>query len=338
MGLFGGSRKVTTTVTPAKNVENLLRSIVDQTNNMDVGNYIAQQYAGLNPDEQSALTRLSQNGGLQQALQTYQPLTEKGLGQLEATNEQLSNMAKGGVNIGDILNARDQGLNSQVAQQALKQGTAATGALGGALGGNAALRRQSAQNAQNISAITNNQRGQELAGQAIQNEFANRQAQLGNLGLQTGIGQTNLGLGQNVAQLAQQSANNQLMAGQIQQQNQQAQNQMDWQNALGANQFNWNQLNNKLNILNNVSPMAGYTTTGTSPGISKSQQMLGAATTGLGMFGKMGGFQGFGAQNPQGQYLNQFYNNGGTGAFNGLGTSIGNGLSSIGGSLSGLFS
>lgn len=310
MGLFGGKTKTTTTVAPSAGVDQLLKQIANMTNNMDVGGYISHQLAGFNDAQTNALNNLSQNSALNQVAGMYGGRAGTGLDQMNTVNQMLQGIANNGVTGQGVNDFKSDMLNNQLNQNAITQGTNAGGAAA-SLGGGAAVRAANRANTNNIAALTNNSRGQDMQGLGAQTLFGNNAAALGNANLQGSIAGQNIGLGQNAASLSQQAMKNQLAAGGLQQAQSQAQMDNDWQNAMGAQQFDWNQLNNKLNVLNSLSPMAGYTTTGTSGGgVSPFQQLLGAGMTGLGIYGGLGGFASGNKQNNDGSYVNQWSNNG----------------------------
>lgn len=321
MGLFGGATTTKTSVKPSDNVADLLKRIATMTNQMDVGSYINHDVAGLNSTQQGALDALTQNTALNQVAGMYGDRTQQGINQYGDVNSMLQNLAGNGVTGQDVKDFTGNMLGSQLNTNAINQGTSA-GNAAASLGNGAAVRAANKTGANNIAAITNNNRQQSMNALGANVLQGNNTAQLGAANLLGNIANANVGLGNQSAALTQQSMMNALGAGNQQQAQTQNEYNNDWQNALGAQQFDWNQLNNKLNVLNELSPMAGYSTTGISPGISKSQQMLGAGISALGTYGSLGGFTGAGntvgtGQNKQ--YTNQWYNNGGTGALNGLG-------------------
>lgn len=309
MGLFGGSAKTTTTVAPSAGVDKLLQQIASMTNNMDVGSYINHQLAGFNGAQNNALDALSQNTALNQVSGMYGGRAGQGINQMNDINQMLQGVANNGVTGQNVNDFKNNMLGSQLNQNAITQGTNAGGAVG-SLGGGAAVRAANRANTGNIAALTNNSRGQQMQGLGAQTLLGNNAAALGNANLQGAIAGQNIGLGQSAASLGQQAMKNQLAAGGLQQSQSQAQMDNDWQNSMGAQQFDWNQLNNKLNVLNTLSPMAGYTTTGMNSAAPKGQQMLGAGMTGLGIYGGLGGFAGGDAQRNDGSYINQWSNNG----------------------------
>lgn len=329
MSLFGGATTTTTSVKPSDNVSDLLKQIASMTNNMDVGDYINHNVAGLNQTQNNALSSLTNNTALNQVANMYGGLTQQGINQYGDTNSLLQNIANNGVTGQQVNDFTSGMLGSALNKGAISQGTNA-GNAAASLGNGAAVRAANKTNSSNIAALTNNNRQQSLNSLGANVLQGNNTAQLGAANLLGNIANANVNLGNQSAGLTQTAMTNALNAGTQQQQQQQKEYTNDWQNAMGSQQFDWNQLNNKLNVLNSISPMAGYTTTGVSPGMSTGQQLLGAGLSALGTYGSLGGFTGTGNYltdnsgnailNSQGQkqYTNQWYNQGGTGALNGL--------------------
>lgn len=329
MGLFGGATTTKTSVKPSDGVADLLKRIATMTNQMDVGSYINHDLAGLNSTQQGALDALTQNTALNQVAGMYGDRTQQGINQYGDVNSMLQNLADNPVTGQSVKDFTSGMLGNQLNQSAINQGTNA-GNAAASLGNGAAVRAANKTGANNIAAITNNNRQQSMNALGANVLQGNNSAQLGAANLLGNIANANVGLGNQSAALTQQSMMNALGAGNQQQAQTQNEYNNNWQNAMGAQQFDWNQLNNKLNVLNELSPMAGYTTTGISPGISKAQQLVGAGLSGLGTYGSLGGFSGTGnfltdgggnaLLNGQGQkqYTNQWFNQGGTGALNGM--------------------
>lgn len=317
MGLFGGASTTKTSVKPSDNVADLLKQIASMTNNMDVGSYINHDIAGLNSTQTDALNALTQNSALNKVAGMYGGLTQQGINQYGDANQLLQNIANNGVTGQQVNDFTSGMLGNALNKGAISQGTNA-GNAAASLGGGAAVRAANKTNSANIAALTNNNRQQSLNNLGANVLQGNNTAQLGAANLLGNIANSNIGLGNQSAALSQTAMTNALNAGNQQQAQTQREYTNNWQNQMGAQQFDWNQLNNKLNVLNSISPMAGYTTTGVTPGISQGQQLLGAGISALGTYGSLGGFTGFNNKNAQGQYTNQWYNNGGTGALNGL--------------------
>lgn len=288
MGLFGGAQKTTTKVRPSRQVEDILKNVVSETQNMPDNGFTNYNLAGLNATQQGALSSLAQSGELNKLASMFGGRTQQGIDQLNQAAGYLNTIANGGVTgrqVQDYANTVT-GKNS-LGTRALAQGIDAGGAMK-ALGGSAALRSAGRRSGGQINALGRNQLGQQAKGQGITNLLNNVNDQRQIAGQIAGQAGTNLGLGAQGVSAAQQALQNQLQAGNIEQQQAQRQNEVDWQNQMGAQQYDWNQINNKLNVLNEVSPMAGYTTEGLGGGISKSNQLLGAGMTGLGIAGKLG--------------------------------------------------
>lgn len=287
MGLFGGSTNTTTTVRPSDQVNNILQNIVSGAQGMQNQQYIQQQLAGLTPNQQAALQQMITSPQLNQINDMYSPRTQQGLNQMESISANLKNLAGNQIGAADVKNYQGQLQNS-----ALAKATAAapSNVSLGTASSNGSLRRAGAVGAQRQSALTNLNRQQNAANMGINNLLSGQSFQRGLLGTQSGIAGQNIGLGAQGTQAGQQAIQNKLNAGNIQQRQDQAQADLNWQNQIGQQQFGWNQLNNQLNVLNQVSPMAGYTIRGSTPGQSVGQQLLGGAITGLGIAGRLGAF------------------------------------------------
>lgn len=334
MGLFGGAATTTTKVRPAWQTEQILRDVVNRSNQAAQNqHFIGHEMAPMTSDYQGALAQLAASPELQRAASDLTGRTTTGLENLSASNQAYQNILNNPVTARAVQDF-SKGMTSptSLSSRALSQGTNAGGAVSG-LGGSAALRSAGRFNTSNINATMANQRGQQMNNLGI-NTMLGNQRYAGNVaGMQSNLGGTNIGLGGTGVQIGQQALQNQLQAGNLQQQYQQALNQNQWQNSMGSQMFDWNQLNNRLNVLNQVSPMAGYTAKNTTAAPSQVAQLYGAGMTGLGIYGKLGGFNGTDEYNtvgneggiPVNQYKNQWYNQGGTGVFNGLGRMFGGG-------------
>ena len=289
MSLFGSASKTKTTVAPSSQVDALLKQIVAnaQSMNSNDAGFISQQLAGLNPNQQAALSNLANSSTLNQLSGMYTPRTQQGLDQMNTLAQKYSALGNNSIGADDV-NRFSSGLNSSALAQAT--GKAASNVSLGNGSDSGSLRRASAQGAALNSANTNLSRsisGKNLGVNALQ---SNNSFQQGLLNAQTGLAGQNLNLGAQGTQAAQQAIQNQLTAGNLQQQQDQAQADLNWQNAIGSQQYGWNQLNNQLNVLNSVSPMAGYTITNKGAAPNTTQQILGAGVTGLGIAGRLGAF------------------------------------------------
>lgn len=364
MGLFGGSTKTKTEVKPSKQVSSILQDVATRSNNLASNmKFTPYELAQMTPAQQGALAQLAASPELQQASALLSGQTQQGLDTLSRSSDLYRQLAGSGVGAQDVNSFRNSltGADS-LSSRATAQGTNAAGASRN-LGNSAALRSANRFNTANTNALMQNQRGQQAAGIGASTLLGNLGYGQNVAGLQANLGSDSLRLGAQGVQMGQQAIQNQLNAGNQQQQYNQLQNNVAWQNAMGQNMFDWNKINNQLNVLNTISPMAGYSATGTTPNISKFQQLAGAGLTGIGVAGRLGAFS---SANPfsglsQGQ-VNQAYNTGldlggmdtpanyatnmqsvrnsasnmggGSGFMN---TNLGQGLSNAWGSLSGLF-
>ena len=307
MSLFGKSASSKTTVAPSSQVDALLKQIVANAQNMqnnDPG-FISQQLAGFNGNQQGALNNLAVSTTQKKLADMYTPRTQQGLDQLNSLAQQYQNIVNGGGVTAEGVNNFSKGLNNSALAQATSKAASNVSLGNGSDSGS--LRRAAAQGAALNGANTNLSRtisGKNMGVSALQQD---QNFQRGLLGAQSGLAGQNLNLGAQGVQATQQAIQNQLMAGNLQQQQAQAQADINWQNAIGSQQYGWNQLNNQLNVLNSVSPMAGYTIKNAAPGVNTGQQLLGAGITGLGIAGRMGAF----SPNQQTQNAWSSYNNSG---------------------------
>lgn len=289
MGLFGGASSSKTTVRPDSRVEDLLRQIVQNAQNQQANDsgYTNRELAGLNDYQNSALQNMINSGVLNQVSDMYTGRTQQGLDQMNQLASQYQNMAGKGIGANDV-NQFKSGLNNSALAQSTGKASANVSLGNGSDSGS--LRRAAAQGNKLNSANTNLSRSISSGNTAIGNLMDNASFQRGMLGAQGALAGQNVNLGQIGTNAQQQAINNRLQAGNIMQQQSNAENQNNWQNAIGQQQYGWNQLNNQLNVLNNVSPMAGYTIKSTGAAPSVGQQILGAGVTGLGIAGRLGAF------------------------------------------------
>ncbi|AHI60798.1 DNA ejection protein [Escherichia phage KBNP1711] len=287
MSLFGSSAKSKVTVAPSSQVDALLRQIVSNAQGMNNGQFVGREMAGFNQNQSAALSGLANSDVQKQLAALYTPRTQQGLDQMNTLAQRYQSMANGGVT-GQAVNDYSKSLNNSALAQAT--GKAASNVSLGNGSDSGSLRRASAQGAALASANTNLSRSIDGKNMGINNLQNNEAFQRGILGAQTGLAGQNLNLGAQGVQATQQAIQNQLLAGNLQQQQDQTQANLNWENAIGNQQFGWNQLNNQLNVLNSVSPMAGYTIKNAQPGVSQGQQLLGAGVTGLGIAGRLGAF------------------------------------------------
>lgn len=288
MSLFGSSAKSKVTVAPSSQVDALLRQIVSNAQGMNNGQFVGREMAGFNQNQSAALSGLANSDVQKQLAALYTPRTQQGLDQMNTLAQRYQSMANGGGVTGQAVNDYSKSLNNSALAQAT--GKAASNVSLGNGSDSGSLRRASAQGAALASANTNLSRSIDGKNMGINNLQNNEAFQRGILGAQTGLAGQNLNLGAQGVQATQQAIQNQLLAGNLQQQQDQTQANLNWENAIGNQQFGWNQLNNQLNVLNSVSPMAGYTIKNAQPGVSQGQQLLGAGVTGLGIAGRLGAF------------------------------------------------
>lgn len=333
MGLFGSKQqKTVTTVKPAPEVESILRRVVQQTENEDLGDYIASQFAKYTPEERAIIQQRADSGDLRMASGALSPRMMQGLNQMADVNKQLGDIANNGITANEIL------ANKGTLQKGLYSNVQRTAQAGGNLPKTDAARAAARRGGNQMQARA--ALDPSLTNQSIGLAQNKRQNQVDYTQMQSGIANSNVGLGMEGLDLGNQATQNQLQTGDFLQQYQNAMNNNEWQNANSAALWPWEKLNNKLAILDQVSPMAGSTTVTKGPGASRGAQLASAGLMGLSLYGSTGGFanadsktqtgwQGTG-DNPIPQYKmnNQWNNSAGTGIFNRVGSTFGNWMGS----------
>ncbi|EMZ2428562.1 hypothetical protein ABDC18_002871 [Escherichia coli] len=328
MSFFGKSSKTTVKTRPSKEVEEILRRVVQQTENEDLGSYIAHKFAEFTPDEQATIQQMADSGSLRQASAALSPRMLEGLDQMSQVNKKLGDVAKGGVTAEEVLR------NKGSLQKGLYQGVQRTAASGGGnipntAAGRAAARRGASQQAARAAinpSLTN--QGINLA----QNKQAN---QMNMLSLENSMAGNNVNLGLEGMDLGNAATQNQNNVGQFLQNYRNSMNMNNFQNANSAALFPWESVNNRLAVLDAVSPMAGSTTVTKGSAVPVAKQIASAGIAGLSLYGQMGGFAGADSKSlvdtigtgdnaiPVYKYKNQFNNSGGTGLFNRMGSWMG---------------
>lgn len=275
--MFGGgkAKTVTTKVAPSKEVDAILRKVTNLTQGMDVGNFVDQRLAGLNANQQQALTAMNQSVGAKQLADLYTPRTQIGLDRMNDVMSQLQTLGSsdGGVTgsqVNDYASQLGQSNSAQAGNRAVANVSLGSNTTSDAIrrGQKVGTERQQA-----ITDLSRNQYNQGQGARALLQGQSSKIGALNSMGQAAGVDINNGQFGANQSILANQ---NKLNAGNIQQAQDNAQNQMDWQNAMGAQSYDWDRLNNQLNVLNTVSPMAGYTQTNTAARPSNSNALLGA--------------------------------------------------------------
>lgn len=334
LGLFGSKpQKTTTTSKPAPEVEALLKKIVSQTENEDLGEYIQHQFAEFTPDEKQSIQKLADSGQLRQASAALAPRMLQGLDQMASVNKQYGDLSNKGISADEILankNTLQKGLYSRVQQNAATQGSSLASRLGGDSSAARAAARRGVSQQQAMNALNPN-----LTNASISLAQGQRSNKFDYANMRNNIAQGNIGLGQTGLDLGNQATQNQLAVGNMMQSYQNAKNQNTWQNQIGAAQFPFENTSRKLQVLDAVSPMAGYTTTNTAAAPSTASQIGGLALQGLSLYGKMGGFESGDASTQTGwlgtganavpitTMNNKLNNAAGTGLFNRMGWTYG---------------
>lgn len=284
MGFFGKAQKTTTEVKPDPRVEAMLKNIVTETQNMPEQQYINKMMAQLTPDQRSALTNVSNSSGLLAGANALSGALTQGLQQMTDANAQLQGVVRNPITPDQVL-ADKQLLQKGLQSTVTAQGAASVDSLGK---GSAASRRAAKMGSTAINA--NRAIAPNLGNLAINQANQNQQNALDVSGMQSGIANKNVSLGLTGTDLMDQATQNKLNVGNLNQSLANQQNQIDYQNANGAALFPWEGVQNKLNIANQISSMAGSKTVTNGAAVPVGQQLAGAAIGGLGIAARLGAF------------------------------------------------
>lgn len=284
--MFGGSStSSTSSISRPKYVMDMVNSLNDQLKNTQQGDYTADQFADLTPEQSQALAGLMNNAQFTDYANQMISNGEEGLNNLSNVYDQLSNTKD--ITQADINNTANQFYNYTGTQNLIdktnqqleaKQATDVNPQIAETLAGSgnqfgssarllkdraAADLATSEQNqAQSITDQAYNS-AKEQAQTLLSGNLANRRNILGALAnnAQNQIGYMNQG-----TQLQQQGYQNQLSAMEQLQQNRQ--NQMDYAYNNATNQQNWgyNDIQNRLNLTGALSDQYGMTSKTTTSG------------------------------------------------------------------------
>lgn len=286
MGLFGGGGgKTTSSMSRPDYINDYINQLMQQMNNTSSGDYVNQEYSGLNETQQQALNDLFNSNALGALSSQYLGAAQNGLGYMDSANQGFQNLMNSGQITGDQIGALAGQLyddaavqdaitaNNEVVQQDLARNALPTLSqqYAGQQGSGARMAKSFAQGDAlntmqgNATQITNNAYDSAL-NQAQSILSGNRQNQAAALSGLAGIGTNMSGLGQQAGQLAQQQMQNQWAAGAQQQQDQQNALNNAYQNAINANNWGWQDINNQLNAANIFNSALGQKTTTTTSG------------------------------------------------------------------------
>lgn len=285
MGLFGSKPKTTTEVKPDSRVEAILRGVVTDTMNMPEQEYINKMMAQLSPQEKGILSNVAASGDLRQAANAMSPALGQGLQQITDNNAHYQSVVNNPISVNQVLQDK-QLLQNGLQATATNQGLSATNALGR---DSAASRRASKINSRTI--LANQKISPEMGNLSISQANQNHRNTIQTAGSLNDIANSNVSRGLQGVELQDKAVQNQLNVGNINQTLSNQQNAIDYQNANGAAMFPWQNINNRLNIMNTVSGMAGYKTQGVGAGVPVGKQLAGAAISGLGIAGRLGAFE-----------------------------------------------
>lgn len=278
---FGGSSKTTTTVRPSKQVESMLKGIINDARSIDDFKFIPHEAATMTPQQQNVINQYAQSGNLRAISGALAPHLTQGIEEATKLNDTYENAANNQINVNKVLqdsNAMRSGLYKGVQTTA-----ASAGNVAGRLGSDAAraAARRGTSQMQAASAIN-----PAFTDQAIKIAGQSQRNTLDVAEMQSDIAAKNRALGLQGVEAGNQAMINQLSGGDIMQGYQNSLFQNQQANQQGQNDFVWNKIVNKQSIMSAVSPMAGYTTTQVGSAPSQGRQLLGAGIAGLGMYAK----------------------------------------------------
>lgn len=254
MSFFAKATTTKTTVRPSKEVEGMLKGIIEKARGIDDFNFISHEAATMTPEQRQEVQNYAQSGNLRAIGGALSPRLMEGLQQATDLNAAYENAASNDITVDDVLK------NSNALRNGIYQGVQATAASAGNVAGrlgSAASRAAARRGTQQMQA--RNALDPSLTNRAIDMATQNQRNTLDVADMQRGIADTNRNLGFQGVAANQQATANQLEAGNFMQNYDNALFYNQQQNQQGANDFVWNKIAQKQNILSNVSPMAGYT-------------------------------------------------------------------------------
>lgn len=299
MGLFGGGSSVQKSKTTRPDyIQNMIDSLMSQTNNTTNGSYVNQQYAGLNQTQQDALNQLINSDQLNTLSGQLISGGQTGLDTLDSAYSQLQGLAGNGINTDQINNLAGQLYDKDSVQGAIdatnygtKQNLAKNQLTniaqqtmqGGAGGSSARLAKDNAKTAalsqmQNDASNLTNSAYNNAVSQANSILSGNRQQQYNALGALAQNGASTANMAGQGAQFANSANQNALAAGNQMQGANQNQLNMNYNNAINNQNYDWTQIQNLLNASSVMNGAQGMTTTSTSSGGGSG--MLGGAMSG----------------------------------------------------------
>lgn len=300
MALFGGGGGGSTTKTTRPDyINNFIKTLNNQVNSTNVGDYTALQQAGLTDDQIKAYQDLMNSDYLNNAASQLYSSGQEGINTLntayqnwadlynqpDTTNvdiENLANQLYSQSDVQDLINAQNQQIESdlgtstlpQIAEQSNQAGFGSSGAL---------LRSRAKQSAA--------QQEQNAAAQASQNAYdnalqqaqsivsgnqSNRRAALTGL---TGNAMTQSGMLQQGSLYSQQALNNGVYAAQQQQAQNQSALDTNYKNQMAKQNWGYQQINNQLGAANVLNAAQGQQTKTTTSGGGSG--ILGGAMSGM---------------------------------------------------------
>lgn len=281
----------------------------EKTGGLD-GNWIDKNYPDLTDEMKSALTNMAQSGNLQNVADQVNNISAGAAGNVNDASAALKGMTSGGITSdqindmasdlydNELVDSQTGQLNKNVTQQlnsqvnALNQQAAGSGNMGSSRAGVAqgVMAGKASDAVATGSAAIQNQARQSAYQQAQGTLQGNQQT---NLNAANSLGSLGMNQGQLQAgnsSIYQQMLGNQFNAANVGQT--QAQNSAlnDYFNQYGKSQAGWGNLQNYLNMVGSVGGMGGTsngTTTQSGGGGSMFNNILGAASTGAGIYGSI---------------------------------------------------
>ncbi|EJY3122533.1 hypothetical protein OGA32_000115 [Salmonella enterica] len=276
---FGGSPTTTTKVTPDIRVTNLLKDILNDARSIDSFDFIAHEAATLTPQEQEAINNAAGSGNARAIAGALSPRLQQGIEQATKLNQTYESVANNPITVDEVYRESD----------ALKNGLYKTVQATAGTANNVAGRLDSAAARAAVRRGTNQQAAfnaldPRFKNMAIEQAAQNRKNTLDVAGMQSNLAGSNIQLGMQGIGAGQQATQNQLSAGNLQQAYQNTLFANQQANEQGNNNFIWQKIQNKQNILGNVSNLAGYTIKQKGAAASPLQQTIGAGLAGAGMY------------------------------------------------------
>lgn len=265
---------------------NMINDLSNQIKTTDMGDWQNQNYAGLNTNQNAALTGLANSDALHNYASQLMGAGQQGLDTLDSAYSQLQKAYGGGITAQDVQKLANQLYSpedTQAAIEAVKQRgeeqlsqstLPAVAQQTMQESGFGSSQRLSADRARSAALADIQAQGSQISNDAYNTAMSqaqgilsgNRQNQLSALsGLQQ-IGQQQAGLANTGASAAQNAYMNQLAAGNQRQQNEQGALDTKYNNAIGAQNYGYQNIQNQLGAASVLNGALGQTSTTTTSG------------------------------------------------------------------------